>query len=45
MSRVMDRTPVKSSNVASVGYDAPSRECHVEFNSGAVYVVADVSPE
>jgi len=33
----MDRTPVRSSNISSVGYDASSRILEVEFHSGGIY--------
>ncbi|OWQ47196.1 KTSC domain-containing protein [Roseateles noduli] len=33
----MNREPVASSNIASVGYDEPSQTLEVEFTSGAVY--------
>jgi hypothetical protein len=33
----MERTPVSSSNVSSIGYDADSQTLEVEFNNGAVY--------
>ena len=33
----MDRVPVKSSNVSSVGYDPAEKQMEVEFKSGAVY--------
>lgn len=33
----MNRQPVRSSNVASVGYDAQSRVLEAEFNTGAIY--------
>lgn len=39
----MNRTPVTSSNVASVGYDEDSSTLEVEFNNGAVYQYFDVS--
>lgn len=39
----MNRTPVSSSNVASVGYDADSATLEIEFNNGAVYQYFDVS--
>jgi len=39
----MDRTPVVSSNVASVGYDKESSTLEIEFNNGAVYQYFDVS--
>jgi len=36
------RTPVSSSNVRSVGYDADSRVLEVEFHDGGVYQYYDV---
>ena len=33
----MKRDPVSSSNIVSVGYDAPSETLEVEFMSGSVY--------
>jgi len=33
----MNRTPVSSSNLVSVGYDEPSAVLEVEFHSGSVY--------
>lgn len=33
----MDRTPVKSSNVASVGYDPDAKTLEIEFKDGSVY--------
>lgn len=39
----MERQPVESSNVASVGYENGTLE--VEFKNGAVYDYSDVSPE
>lgn len=33
----MERTPVKSSNIKSVGHDPVSNKLHVEFNSGKVF--------
>ena len=38
----MNRTPVSSSNVASVGYDASSLTLEVEFKDGSVYQYFDV---
>ena len=38
----MNRTPVSSSNVASVGYDAISLTLEVEFKGGSVYQYFDV---
>jgi hypothetical protein len=31
------RDPVSSSNIVSVGYDAPSETLEIEFMSGSVY--------
>jgi hypothetical protein len=36
-SLVMPRQPVRSSNIASIGYDAGSSTLEVEFVTGAVY--------
>lgn len=33
----MNRQPVASSNIASIGYDEPSQTLEVEFTNGAVY--------
>lgn len=33
----MDRHPVLSSNVASIGYDPASKTLEVAFNNGSVY--------
>ena len=33
----MERIPVDSSNLASVGYDVASSTLEIEFNSGAIY--------
>ena len=33
----MKRTPVKSSNIKSIGFDPEKRELEVEFSSGRVY--------
>jgi hypothetical protein len=38
----MNRTPVVSSNVASVGYDANTMTLEVEFTNGSVYQYFDV---
>ena len=38
----MNRTPVNSSNVSSVGYDPTSLTLEVEFHGGAVYQYFDV---
>lgn len=39
----MQRTPVASSNVASVGYDPDSSTLEIEFNNGAIYQYFDVN--
>jgi hypothetical protein len=39
----MTRTPVKSSNVKSVGYDPATKAMEVEFHTGAVYTHSGVS--
>ena len=41
----MDRQPVQSSSIKSVGYDADTRTLEIEFPSGAVYHHYDVPPE
>jgi hypothetical protein len=33
----MDRVPVSSSSIASVGYDPDSRTLEVEFRKGGIY--------
>jgi len=38
----MDRTPVSSSNIRSIGYDSDSGTLEIEFNSGPVYQYFDV---
>ncbi|WP_290903341.1 KTSC domain-containing protein [Aquabacterium sp.] len=38
----MDRTPVSSSNIASIGYDQESSTLEVEFNNGAIYQYFDI---
>lgn len=48
----MDRTPVDSSNIQSIGYDPETRTLEVEFGkieledlSNRIYVYRDVPPE
>lgn len=41
----MQRTPVVSSNLASVGYDAEDRLLEVEFKNGTVYQYLNVGPD
>jgi hypothetical protein len=42
---MVDRQPVKSSNVRSVGYDKETSTLAVEFNGGSVYHYHDVPKE
>lgn len=41
----MNRTPVESSMIASVGYDPVADVLEVEFNSGGIYQYGEVSEE
>ena len=41
----MERQPVTSSNIASVGYDASSKTLEVEFHSGSLYEYFGVPKE
>ncbi|MGH8899147.1 MAG: KTSC domain-containing protein [Egibacteraceae bacterium] len=41
----MQRIPVISTMLASVGYDPTTRTLEAEFTSGAVYRYSDVPPE
>lgn len=38
----MERTPVSSSNISAIGYDADNQVLEVEFTNGAVYSYSDV---
>lgn len=38
----MNRVPVSSSNLSSVGYDEADQVLEIEFNSGRVYQYFDV---
>jgi KTSC domain len=40
----MNRIPVSSSNLASIGYDPVTQTLEVEFLHGGVYQYSDVSP-
>jgi hypothetical protein len=40
----MERTPVISSAIRSVGYDSASRELEVELVSGNIYLYRNVPP-
>lgn len=44
-SRQIERVPVTSSNLQSVGYDAVSQKLTVEFRNGSVYEYGNVPPE
>jgi hypothetical protein len=39
---IMKRTPVNSSAIVSVGYDAEKQHMQVEFNGGRTYTYQDV---
>lgn len=39
---MLKRVPVSSSQIASVGYDAPNKKLHVEFHSGKVAEYDDI---
>lgn len=39
----MNREPVASSNIASIGYDEPSQTLEVEFTNGAIYQYYNVT--
>lgn len=41
----MQRHPVKSSQLKSVGYDPETQTLEIEFNSGGIYRYANVTPE
>jgi len=38
----MERTPVSSSHISAIGYDAENLVLEVEFNNGAVYSYSGV---
>lgn len=42
---MIDRTPVTSSNVASVGYDPDTKVMSIEFKDGSVYHYHDVESD
>lgn len=44
-ARAVERTPVESRSLASVGYDAKARVLVVEFRDGALYRYRDVPRE
>ncbi|MDO9633902.1 MAG: KTSC domain-containing protein, partial [Paludibacter sp.] len=42
---IIKRTPVASSTIASVGYDAEKQILEIEFQHGAIYQYLDVPNE
>ena len=38
-------TPVKSSHVTEIGYDAAKQELHITYRDGKTSIYSDVSPE
>ena len=38
----MNREPVQSSNISTVGYDETSQTLEIEFNNGGIYQYFDV---
>ncbi len=38
----MERAPVRSSNLRSVGYDSSTRSLEIEFRMGRLYVYSNV---
>lgn len=41
----MDRTPVSSTNLKSVGYDAVNRVLEIEFHDGGIYQYFNVQSQ
>ena len=41
----MDRTPVQSSNLASVGYDSDNMVLEIEFLKGGIYQYSNVAEQ
>lgn len=39
----MNREPVASSNIVSIGYDEPSQTLEIEFTNGAIYQYYNVT--
>lgn len=39
---IMERTPVTSKNIQSIGYDPETQTLEIEFNTGGVYQYAGV---
>ncbi|WP_186210862.1 KTSC domain-containing protein [Burkholderia gladioli] len=40
----MERTPVSSSNISSIGYDVENQILEIEFHGGSVYSYSGVPP-
>jgi KTSC domain len=40
----MERTPVQSAMIRSIGYDAETKTLEIEFSNGRVYEYAHVQP-
>lgn len=38
----MNRTPVSSDNISSIGYDLNSKTLEIQFNDGSIYQYYDV---
>ena len=43
--KTIEMQPVRSSNIASIGYDPEAQALHVLFSSGGKYEYSGVSPE
>lgn len=41
----MNRTSVRSSNIASIGHDPATNKLEIEFSNGSVYSYSDVPAE
>lgn len=41
----MNRIPVKSSNINSIGYDEKNKTLEIEFHSGGIYQYLNVEKE
>lgn len=41
----MNRQPVTSSNLRSIGYEISTKTLEIEFHSGGIYQYYDVPPE
>lgn len=41
----MDRNPVASSNITSIGYDSDSEILEIEFTNGSIYQYYNITPD